>query len=177
MLSQLAVSLTRRAGLGLLRSPPLPCALNRAAAPAAMRLLHLSAAPASAATPDSPALVSPAAAPTRFAIVHLSGKQYKVAPDDLICVEKLDMPVGTTLAAKRVLLVGELGSTVIGSPLINDAAVHATVEEQGYGKKVIVFKKKRRKGYRRWKGHRARLTLLRINSIELPPDLEAQMGG
>ena len=174
MLSQLT-ALTRRAGLGLLRSPPPPCALSRAPALAAARFLRLSAAPASAAVPELPA--QPVAEPSRFAIVHLSGKQYKVAPDDLICVEKLDMPVGTTFAAKRVLLVGEAGATVIGSPLINDAAVHATVEEQGYGKKVIVFKKKRRKGYRRWKGHRARLTLLRINRIELPPDIEAQIGG
>ena len=61
------------------------------------------------------------------------------------------------------------------SPLVRDAVVRATVEEQGYGKKVIVFKKKRRKGYRRWRGYRARLSLLRINSIELPPDLEAAM--
>jgi large subunit ribosomal protein L21 len=176
MLSQLTAALTRRAGLGLLRSPAAPSALSRAPAAAAVRFLHLSAPAASAAASESP---SPplVAEPTRFAIVHLSGKQYKVAPDDLICVEKLDMPVGTTFAAKRVLLVGEAGATVIGSPLINDASVHATVEEQGYGKKVIVFKKKRRKGYRRWKGYRSRLTLLRINSIDLPPDLEAQLGG
>ena len=86
--------------------------------------------------------------------------------DDLICVEKVDVPVGETLEARRVLLVGEAQSTVIGSPLIADACVRATVEEQGYGKKVIVFKKRRRKGYRRWKGYRARLSLLRINSIE-----------
>lgn len=87
------------------------------------------------------------------------------------------MPIGTQFAAKRVLLVGEAGSTVIGSPLIKDAAVHATVEEQGYGKKIIVFKKKAKKGYRRWKGFRSRLTVVRINSIELPPDIEAQLDG
>lgn len=104
--------------------------------------------------------------PSRFAIVELSGSQHKVTADDVICVEKLALPVGAELAARRVLLVGELGSTIIGSPLIKGACVHATVEEQGYGKKVIVFKKRRRKGYRRWNGYRSRLTMLRIRQIE-----------
>ena len=114
---------------------------------------------------------------TRFAIVQLSNSQYKVAPDDQICIEKIRVPVGASIAARRVLLVGDEGATVIGTPLIKDAAVHLAVEEQGFGKKVIVFKKKRRKGYRRWKGHRSRLTLLRVTSIELPPDIENQMSG
>lgn len=108
----------------------------------------------------------------RFAILELSGSQYKVASDDLICVEKLHLPVGTTIEAKRVLLVGEAGATVIGSPLVKGAVVQATVEEQGYGKKVIIFKKRRRKGYRRWKGYRSRLTLIRIGKIQLPQHLE-----
>ena len=64
-----------------------------------------------------------------------------------------------------------------GTPLIANACVRATVEEQGYGKKVIVFKKRRRKGYRRWRGYRARLTLLRISVIDLPDDLEQQIRG
>ena len=59
-------------------------------------------------------------------------------------------------------------NTVIGSPLVKGACVHATVEEQGYGKKVIVFKKKKRKGYRRWKGYRARLSLLRMQVTDVP---------
>lgn len=167
-------AVSRRAGLGLLRSPPLPCAMSYAPAAIAARMLHNSAVPCAATSAAVPAKSTP---PTRFAIVNLSGSQYKVAADDKICVEKLDMPIGTQFAAKRVLLVGEAGSTVIGSPLIKDAAVHATVEEQGYGKKIIVFKKKAKKGYRRWKGFRSRLTVVRINSIELPPDIEAQLDG
>ena len=102
----------------------------------------------------------------------LGGSQYKVTANDLVCVEKLELAVGATLAAPRVLLVGEAGATVIGSPLVEGAVVHATVEEQGAGEKVIVFKKRRRKGYRRWRGHRARLTLLRVSRIELPERLE-----
>jgi large subunit ribosomal protein L21 len=98
-----------------------------------------------------------------------------VAPDDLICVAHINLPVGATLEAPRVLLVGEAGATVIGSPVIEGARVHATVEEQGKGEKVIIFKKRRRKGYRRWNGHRAKLTLLRIGAIELPDALETQL--
>ena len=115
------------------------------------------------------------AAPTRFAVVLLGGSQYKVAAGDLICVEKLDLPVGSALDAQRVLLVGEAGATVIGSPLVEGASVHATVEEQGYGQKVIVFKKRRRKGFRRWRGYRARLTLLRIGRSELPDRIESAL--
>ena len=111
-------------------------------------------------------VATPMTPPSRFAVVAIGGSQYKVASDDRIVVDKLALPVGAELAARRVLLVGESDSTVIGSPLIEGAAVHATVEEQGYGDKVIVFKKRRRKGYRRWRGFRARLTLLRINRIE-----------
>ena len=84
----------------------------------------------------------------RFAVVGVSGSQYKVSVDDLFCVEKLDAPVGSNLALRRVLLVGEAQATVIGSPLIADAAVHVTVEEQGYAKKVISFKKKAKKGWK-----------------------------
>jgi large subunit ribosomal protein L21 len=107
--------------------------------------------------------------------VQLGSSQYKVAQDDLICTEKIDLGVGQSLDAKRVLLVGDDGATLIGSPLIEGACVRMTVEEQGYGKKLVVFKKRRRKGYRRWRGFRSRLTLLRVGEIELPAALEEQM--
>jgi len=140
-------------------------------APPPPLLAHLGARALSTVAPRPPAT----AEPSRFAVVMLGGSQYKVAADDLICVEKLPLPVGGALAARRVLLVGEAGATVIGSPLIEGACVHAVVEEQGYGEKVIVFKKKRRKGYRRWKGYRPRLSLLRIREISLPQPLEAAL--
>ena len=112
---------------------------------------------------------------SRFAVVDFSGTQYKVAVGDLISSELIPVEVNRQLDLGRVLLVGERDATVIGSPLITGASVTVTCEEQAYADKVIVFKKNRRKGYRRWKGYRARLTLLRINSINLPPELEAQL--
>ncbi len=110
--------------------------------------------------------------PARFAVLELGGTQYKVAVDDVICVEKMKVDVGETIHVNRVLLVGSKDATIIGSPLIKDATVEATVEEQALADKVIVFKKKRRKGYRRWKGHRSALTILRIKDIHLPEALK-----
>ena len=72
-------------------------------------------------------------------------------------------------------MVAERDATIIGSPLIGGASVVAKVEEQALADKQIIFKKKKRKGYRRWKGHRQPLTLLRILSINLPPPLEGQL--
>ena len=103
--------------------------------------------------------------------MELGGTQYKVAADDVICVEKMPVSVGSVIHADRVLLVGSKEATIIGTPLIPEACVQATVEEQSLADKVIVFKKKRRKGYRRWKGHRSPLTILRINEIQLPAAL------
>ena len=109
--------------------------------------------------------------PSRFAVVELGGTQYKVAADDVIAVEKLKAEVGSIIHVNRVLLVASKDATIIGSPLVKDATVEAVVEERTLADKVIVFKKKRRKGYRRWKGHRQPLTILRINDINLPPGL------
>lgn len=109
----------------------------------------------------------PALPPSRFAIVVISGSQHKVVTDALICVEKMNLAVGTQLMLRRILLVGWQCKTIVGSPLVTDAAVAVTVEEQGHGPKIIVFKKKRRKGYRRWCGFRSRLTLLRVDSVEM----------
>ena len=133
------------------------------------------AASGSAASADAPVAadavdlrLATGPAPTRFAVLELGGTQYKVAPDDAICVEKLPVAVGEVVAYDRVLLVGSADATVIGSPYVRDAVVEVRVEEQALADKVIVFKKKRRKGYRRWKGHRAPLTVLRVASIGCP---------
>lgn len=112
---------------------------------------------------------------SRFAVIELSGTQYKVSVGDIICSELVDMEVAGELDVRRVLMVGERSATIIGSPLISGATVTATCEEQAKGDKVIIFKKKRRKGYRMWNGFRARLTVLRIKSINLPQELEAQV--
>jgi len=134
------------------------------------RLLCSPATAAAEPLPEAPP-------PTRFAVVELGGTQYKVAADDVICVEKMEVEVGSIIHAERVLLVASASSTIIGSPLVKDARVEATVEEQASSEKVIVFKKRRRKGYQRWKGHRSPLTVLRINQIVVPPELDTALEG
>ena len=96
-----------------------------------------------------------------FAVIKTGGKQYKVAKDDLIVVEKLPGEAGSTITLDQVLMVGEK----IGAPVVAGAAVSATVVEQTRGDKIIVFKKKRRQTYRRKNGHRQDLTVLRITDI------------
>ena len=100
-----------------------------------------------------------------YAVVRTGGKQYKVAPGDVILVEKLDGEAGAEIKLEDILLVNDGSTTVIGSPTVEGAAVTATIIEQGRGDKVLVFKKKRRQNYRRTKGHRQDLTVLRIVDV------------
>ena len=99
-----------------------------------------------------------------FAVIRTGGKQYRVAPNDVIEVEKIAGKPGQIIELSEVLLLGG-DSPKTGSPLIAGALVAAEVLEQTRGDKIIVFKKKRRKNYRRKKGHRQDLTLLRITEI------------
>jgi large subunit ribosomal protein L21 len=101
-----------------------------------------------------------------FAIVKTGGKQYTVAENDVIIVEKLAGEAGSEIKLEDVLLVGADGKTTVGTPLVKGASVTAEVLEQGKGDKVIIFKKKRRQQYRRTKGHRQEQTVLRIKSIK-----------
>ncbi len=96
-----------------------------------------------------------------FAVIKTGGKQYKVAPNDVIRVERLPGVAGDSLTLGEVLMVGDK----IGAPLVEGASVTATVLEQARADKVIIFKKKRRQNYRRKKGHRQDLTVLRITGI------------
>lgn len=96
-----------------------------------------------------------------FAVIETGGKQYKVSPDDIILVEKLPGAAGDTVTLDRVLMVGDK----IGTPVVAGASVTATLVEQTRGDKVIIFKKRRRQNYRRKKGHRQDLTVLRITGI------------
>jgi large subunit ribosomal protein L21 len=96
-----------------------------------------------------------------FAVIKTGGKQYKVAPNDVIRVEKLDGNVGDSVTLNEVLLIGDK----IGKPTVSGASVTATVLEQARADKVIIFKKKRRQNYRRKKGHRQDLTVLRITAV------------
>ena len=100
-----------------------------------------------------------------FAIVKTGGKQYHVAPGDKIVVERIEGDVGAAIALNEVLAIGDADASVIGTPLVPDASVSAKIVQQPRGTKVIVFKKKRRKNYRRKHGHRQELTVLQIEGI------------
>lgn len=100
-----------------------------------------------------------------FAVIRTGGKQYKVAKDDVITVEKLGGEPGAVIDFAEVLMIGNGAEVATGAPLIAGATVSATVVEQSRAAKIIVFKKKRRHNYRRKKGHRQYQTLLRITGI------------
>ena len=100
-----------------------------------------------------------------FAVLNTGGKQYKVSQGDLINVEKLANDVGDKVTLSQVLMVGQGEDVEVGSPYVSNCEVTGEVVEQGKGAKIIVFKKKRRKGYRRKNGHRQRFTQLKITEI------------
>ena len=100
-----------------------------------------------------------------YAVLKTGGKQYKVAPNDVIMVEKLVADAGTYIEIDHVLMIGDDKTSTVGAPLIEGARVAAEVLEQKRGKKIIVFKKKRRQNYRRTIGHRQELTVLRITCL------------
>ncbi|XP_073048104.1 large ribosomal subunit protein bL21m-like [Primulina eburnea] len=102
-----------------------------------------------------------------FAIVQIGSHQFKVSNGDSIFTEMLKFcDVNDKLILNKVLMLGSKSQTIIGRPILPDAAVHAVVEEHALDAKVIIFKKKRRKNYRRTKGHRQELTKLRITDIQ-----------
>ena len=100
-----------------------------------------------------------------YAVIRTGGKQYRVAPDDIIEVEKLSGEAGEIIQFSEVLMLGGGDSAQIGAPTVSGASVAAQVIEQKRADKIIVFKKKRRKNYRRKKGHRQHLTAVRITEI------------
>ena len=100
-----------------------------------------------------------------FAVIRTGGKQYKVAKDDVIAVEKLDGEPGATIELSDVLMVGDGAEISAGAPLIAGASVSAELVEHRRADKIIVFKKKRRHNYRRKNGHRQHQTVLRITEI------------
>ena len=103
-----------------------------------------------------------------YAIIRTGGKQYRVTEGDTIYVESLAAPVGEKVTLGEVLLVGGTdGEAKVGSPLLEKASVAATVLESGRDHKVRVFKYKKRKHYRRTRGHRQGYTALRIDGISL----------
>lgn len=100
-----------------------------------------------------------------YAIIRTGGKQYQVAPGERVRVEKLAGDVGETIELSDVLLVADGDDVKVGRPVVDGAKVTAQIVEQDKAKKVLVFKKKRRKGYRVKNGHRQDYTALEIKEI------------
>lgn len=101
-----------------------------------------------------------------FAVLKTGGKQYRVQKDDVIRVERLEANEGDKIKLDEILMVGEPGKAKIGAPTVKGASVTAEVIAQTRAPKIIVFKKKRRQNYRRKKGHKQQITLLRVTDIK-----------
>ncbi len=99
------------------------------------------------------------------AVIKTGGKQYRVAPADLITVEKLDAEAGSSVSFADVLLLSDGAKTEVGAPHVSGASVSAEVVSQGRAEKVIIFKKRRRQNSRRKNGHRQPFTVLRITEV------------
>ena len=100
-----------------------------------------------------------------YAVIETGGKQYKVAEGDVIFVEKLDVEEGAEVTFDKVLMAGEGSDVKVGAPTVDGASVNATVLKNGKAKKVVVFKMKRKKNYRRKKGHRQPFTKVQITAV------------
>lgn len=102
-----------------------------------------------------------------YAIIQTGGKQYKVAEGDILKVEKLDVEAGEKLTLDQVLMLKDAnGDIKVGEPLVKDARIVAEVIEQGRGKKIVVYKYKKRKNQRKKQGHRQAYTKIKIEKIE-----------
>lgn len=102
-----------------------------------------------------------------YAVIRTGGKQYRVTPGEVLKVEKLDAEPGAPLEFPEVLMTASGGTVQVGTPTVAGARVTAHVVAQGRAKKILVFKKKRRKNYRRRQGHRQYLTTIRVDAIEM----------
>jgi large subunit ribosomal protein L21 len=102
----------------------------------------------------------------KYAVVRTGGKQYRVSEGDVVRIEKLAGEVGDKITLSDVLFVGGNGEVKIGAPLVANATVTGEIVGQGKAKKILVFKKKRRKSYSRQRGHRQHQTTLKIIGID-----------
>ncbi|MCF6465365.1 50S ribosomal protein L21 [Clostridium sp. Cult2] len=100
-----------------------------------------------------------------YAVVETGGKQYRVQEGDIVFVEKIDTNEGEKIDLSKVLLVSKEDDLIVGKPYVEGAKVEATVLEQGKAKKIIVFKYKSKKNYRKKQGHRQPYTKLKIEKI------------
>lgn len=102
-----------------------------------------------------------------YAVLKSGGKQYKIAPGDTIRVEKLENEAGAQVEFDQVLAVNDGGNLLVGQPFLSNARVMGTMVDNGRAKKIIVFKFKRKKQYKRTKGHRQDFSSVKIDAINL----------
>ena len=102
-----------------------------------------------------------------FAIINIAGKQFKVEEGDQLKVPHLSAEVGKSLVFDKVLLTNDNSNVELGSPILKNVSVSATVVDHGRDRKIRIFKKKRRKGYKRKNGHRQVFSLIKIDSISM----------
>jgi large subunit ribosomal protein L21 len=101
-----------------------------------------------------------------YAVIKTGGKQYRVTEGDLLRIEKVTGEVGEAIEFEEVLMIANGEQIDVGRPVLTESRVLGEIVEQGKGKKIIVFKSKRRKGYRKKQGHRQLYTLLKIKEIK-----------
>jgi len=101
-----------------------------------------------------------------YAVIKAGGKQYKVSPGDIVRVEKLELEAGTAVEFAEVLALNNDQNLFVGSPLVANARVSGTVVETGKAKKVLIFKYKRKKQYKVFRGHRQPFTAVKIDAIQ-----------
>ena len=102
-----------------------------------------------------------------YAIVNTGGKQYKVQEGDILRIEKIPGDIGADVDFDQVLMVSDGENVTIGTPTVESVGIKAHIVDQGKAKKVLVFKYKRRKRYRRKQGHRQQFTAVKIDKIEM----------
>jgi large subunit ribosomal protein L21 len=100
-----------------------------------------------------------------YAVIQTGGKQYRVAPGELVKVEKLEGKTGDTVTFEKVLFTSDGETINVGSPFLSDAKVQGRITQQGRDRKILVYKYKRRKGYRKKQGHRQSFTLITVDNI------------
>ena len=101
------------------------------------------------------------------AVVKTGGKEYRISKGDVIRVEKMDGKVGDQVTMKDILMVSDEGQVQVGNPLLANAMITGEIVQQVKGEKILTYKMKRRKNYRRTKGHRQTYTYIRVNEISL----------
>jgi large subunit ribosomal protein L21 len=100
-----------------------------------------------------------------YAVINTGGKQYKVSPGDVVRVESLEAKKGDTVEITDVYMIADGDNVSVGKPMLKSAKVTAEVVEQGRGEKLIIFKHRRRKGYRNTNGHRQNYTAIKVKEI------------